>query len=129
MIVTARFEINEKAAPHLEALLRDSITPQIRCTLLEVSSHEQQVLQQGHGAVEAVWGGESTVETEGVRAEPVDAGEVRELAWDTGQGRSESRADAVPEEERDLTPEVVPAPEPVVGAPASKSLTRRRARR
>lgn len=98
--VTVIFECGAKVVPHLEERLRE-ITHSTPCVLavVEVSTvpiptlteevNVEQVLEQGHGALEADGGRGGLEQGDGVNPVDSDAGEDGELAWTSGESGSE----------------------------------------
>ncbi len=84
MVLTVRFEVAEKLAPHLEFKLRE-IPAGVVCTILEIS-HAEQVLEQ-HAEPE----GRIELGVETISTESVDADEIPELARSTGTIWSEPK--------------------------------------
>lgn len=81
--VVAVYEISAKAAPHLQRLLREGITPQIFCTFLEATIHAEQVPLED----EVARGREQ--QGAGLAPERADVGEDCELARSAWQGELE----------------------------------------
>lgn len=100
--VTATFEIGAKLVPHLEEKLRavplgtpcELIDVKVDTELLpiptlEVQADVEQVLQPGHGALEADWRPGGDEPGDGFTAANLDAGKDGELAGTSGAGEPE----------------------------------------
>jgi hypothetical protein len=76
--VTAVYTLNAKAAPHLEALLREHVPQQISCKCLEVKTDAEQVSREPDGEREVLGGAAEKPKRK--RAKRVNAGENRCVA-------------------------------------------------